>query len=132
MFIECRYSATPEKDLDKRIASYSDMIADTRKSAGFEVINNGRDETVYTAYVRADGDLYGLMAKALRPVQLPEGRMRKLIVVSVGYERDVVERLLSDFTQGIGLEATNEAKTHECACIADILDRIMKKVQAGK
>ena len=131
MYVECRYGAAPDSDLDRLLAAYSEKLVVSVESDGLSPVTNGSDETVYTAVVRQDDELYGLVVKALTPVDTVDGKLRKIIFATVGYSSGPTIRLSNDICEAVGLEASEKANRDECALIAGPLDKVMRQVTSG-
>jgi len=132
VYFEGRYGVLPESDLDGRISAYSERLKELNISDGFEVINNGQDQALYTAYLKLEDERVGIIAKAMTPVDTPVGRMRKLIVVAVGYEQELTKNTVESFAKGIDMHAEKADRDEISYLAGRPLDDIMLRVSQGE
>lgn len=131
MYVECRYGAASDTDLDSLLSAYSERLVVAGESEGIARVTNGSDEAVYSAHVRRDDELYGLIVKALRPIQIAEGNVRKVILAAVGYEKGPVARIVDEISLVLNIECTGAASDRDRENIAEPLCKIMRDVNCG-
>ncbi|MBU2561979.1 MAG: hypothetical protein KKD17_06815 [Nanoarchaeota archaeon] len=117
------------EDLDSRIADYSQKLGE-RTGSCMSVMNNDKGEVTYQASWREDGELYAIVAVAMRPTNSIQGtsvkKLRGVIVGVTGSVDDRVRDILFGFTDALQI-STDTLRGSEWLKAGEMINNIKAK-----